>query len=233
MKNIAKPVGAYRVLLESRVTDGQVGKGLRAKGKRRRDWNRFRPSGGGGGHWRGGPSGSLFAAPSLLPFVRWKRPTLKKMALPFRKPSIAVLPFVNMSDDPKQEFFSDGITEKIITALSKITAPLRDCPELHVPARANAVKIKQVSEELGVRYALEGSVRRTDDRVRITAQLIDALNGSPVLSERFDGKAVDVFALQDEITLRVLTAVKVKLAGPGRDQGGRIAIKGRRASIAI
>ena len=136
----------------------------------------------------------------------------EKMAFPLPdQPSIAVLPFVNMSGDPKQEFFSDGITEDIITALSKV-------PRLFVIARNSTftykgkpVKVKQVSEELGVRYVLEGSVQRSGDRVRITAQLIDALTGHHLWAERYDRDLKDLFALQDEITMKILTAMQVKL----------------------
>jgi adenylate cyclase len=126
-------------------------------------------------------------------------------------PSIAVLPFENMSGDPKQEFFSDGITETIITALSKV-------PNLFVIARNSTftykgkpVKVKQVSEELGVRYVLEGSVQRSGDRIRITAQLIDALTGHHLWAERYDREPKDLFAIQDDITLRILTSLQVKL----------------------
>jgi len=111
------------------------------------------------------------------------------------KPSIAVLPFVNMSDDPKQEYFSDGMTEEIIMGLSKI-------PELFVIARNSTfvykgkpVNVQQVSKELGIRYVLEGSVRKAEDRVRITAQLIDAITGNHVWSERYDRDLKDIFAL--------------------------------------
>jgi adenylate cyclase len=136
----------------------------------------------------------------------------EKMAYPMPdKPSIAVLPFVNLSGDPKQEFFSDGITEDIITALSKI-------PNVFVIARnstftykGKAVRIKQVSEELGVRYVLEGSIQRSGDQVRITAQLIDALTGNHLWSERYDRNLKDLFAMQDEVTMKVLVAIQVKL----------------------
>jgi adenylate cyclase len=138
--------------------------------------------------------------------------SIEKMAFPLPdKPSIAVLPFVNLSGDPKQEFFCDGITESIITALSKV-------PRLFVIARnstytykGKTVKIKQVSEELGVRYVLEGSVQRSADRVRITAQLIDALTGHHIWAERYDRDLKDIFVLQDEITMKILTATQVKL----------------------
>jgi adenylate cyclase len=132
------------------------------------------------------------------------------------KASIAVLPFVNMSGDPKQEFLCDGMTEEIITALTK-------APRLFVIARnstftykGKAVKIKQVSEELGVRYVLEGSVRMSGDRVRITAQLIDALTGEHLWAERYDRDLKDLFALQDEITLKILDATQAKLTEGGQ-----------------
>jgi len=136
----------------------------------------------------------------------------EKMAFPLPdKPSIAVLPFVNMSEDPKQEFFSDGMTEEIITALSKI-------PYLFVIARQSTfaykgkpVKVKQVAEELGVRYVLEGSVRRSGEKVRITAQLIDAMTGYHLWAERFDRDLKEIFALQDEITIKILQSIRVKL----------------------
>jgi adenylate cyclase len=127
------------------------------------------------------------------------------------KPSIAVLPFINMSDDPKQEYFSDGITENIIMALSKT-------PKLFVIARNSTfaykdkpINIKHVSKELGVRYILEGSVQKTENRVRITAQLIDAATGRHQWAERYDRELKDIFALQDEITLEIITALQVEL----------------------
>ena len=136
----------------------------------------------------------------------------EKMAFPLPdKPSIAVLPFVNMSKDSEQEYFSDGITEEIITALSKV-------PNLFVISRNSTftykgkpVKVKQVSEELGVRYVVEGSVRKAGDKVRITAQLIDALSGHHLWAERYDRDLKDIFALQDEITMKVITALQVEL----------------------
>ena len=138
--------------------------------------------------------------------------SVEEMAYPLPdKPSIAILPFDNMSGDPEQEFFCDGLTEDIITALSKI-------PDMFVIARNSVftykgkpVKVKQVAEELGVRYVLEGSVRKTEDKVRITAQLIDALEGGHLWAERYDRDLGDIFSLQDEITMKVLTALQVKL----------------------
>jgi adenylate cyclase len=127
------------------------------------------------------------------------------------KPSIAVLPFVNMSGDPEQEFFSDGMSEEIITGLSKI-------PRMHVIARNSTftykgkpVKVQQVGRELGVRYVLEGSVRRAGNRIRVTAQLIDTVTGYHLWAERYERELSDIFALQDEITMKILIALQVTL----------------------
>jgi len=208
VKNIAKPVGAYRVLMEPRVT---------VAGERKKEiavpfWRR---------------KIALVGAIAVLVvlsalairnfYLRFFRPfeevaSVEKMAFPLPdKPSIAVLPFVNMSGDPEQEYFGDGITEEIITALSST-------PNLFVIARHSAftykersVKIQQVGRELGVRYVLEGSVRKAVDRVRITAQLIDTTTDEHLWAERYDRDLRDIFAIQDEITMKILTALQVKL----------------------
>jgi TolB-like protein/Flp pilus assembly protein TadD len=127
------------------------------------------------------------------------------------KPSIAVLPFVNMSGDPEQEYFSDGLTEEIITALSKT-------PKLFVIARnssftykGKSVWIPTVGKELGVKYVLEGSVRKAADKVRVTAQLIDAQTNNHIWAERYDRDLKDVFLVQDEITKKITTAMQVTL----------------------
>jgi len=127
------------------------------------------------------------------------------------KPSIAVLPFDNLSGDPSQEYFSDGMTEEIISGLSKI-------PRIWVIARNSTftfkgrpVKVQQVGRELGVGYVLEGRVRKSGNRVRITAQLIEAETGHHLWTERWDRELQDIFALQDEITLKIMTALQVKL----------------------
>jgi adenylate cyclase len=127
------------------------------------------------------------------------------------KPSIAVLAFENMSGDPEQEYFSDGIAENIITTLSQLD-------ELFVIARNSSfiykgkpVKVQQVSRELGVSYVLEGSVQKSGDRVRITAQLIDAKNGQHLWAERYDREFKDIFEIQDEITWKIVTALRVEL----------------------
>jgi adenylate cyclase len=203
VKNIAKPVRVYRVLMEP-------GKPSEVKAKvKGRNQKYF----------------AIVVAVVVIigAVVGWQfiwRPShpkiemasKEKMAFPLPdKPSIAVLPFVNMSEDKEQEYFSDGITEEIITALSKV-------PDLFVISRQSTftykgkpVKVKQVSEELGVRYVLEGSVRKESDKVRITAQLIDALSGHHLWADRYDRDLKDIFALQDEITMKIITAMQVKL----------------------
>jgi adenylate cyclase len=137
-------------------------------------------------------------------------PDTPPLPLP-EKPSIAVLAFDNLSGETSQEYFSDGISENIITALSKIG-------ELFVIARNSSftykgkpVKVQQISRELGVRYVLEGSVRRSGDRVRITAQLIDATNGNHVWAENYDRSLEDLFEIQDEITLEIVNGLQIQL----------------------
>jgi adenylate cyclase len=162
IKNIAKPVGAYHVLMEPRVT-------LAATGK-------------------------------------------EKTALPLpEEPSLAVLPFANISGDPEQEYFSDGLTEEIITSLSKVDKMLVIASNSTFSYKGKPVRVQQVGEDLGVKYVLEGSVRKAGGRVRITAQLIDAFTGHHLWAERYDRNLEDIFALQDEITMRILTALRVAL----------------------
>jgi len=126
-------------------------------------------------------------------------------------PSIAVLPFANMSTDPEQEFFSDGISEDIITALSKISSLLVVARNSTFTYKGAAVDVKQVSREQGVRYVLEGSVRKAGNRVRVTAQLIDGTTGHHIWAERYDRDLEDIFAVQDEITREVVVALDVRL----------------------
>jgi TolB-like protein len=123
------------------------------------------------------------------------------MAFPLPdKPSIAVLPFTNMSDDPKQEYFADGMTEDLITDLSKISGLFVIARNSSFAYKGQQVKVRQVAEALGVRYVLEGSVRRAGDQVRINAQLIDATSGGHLWAERYDGSLGDIFSLQDQVT---------------------------------
>jgi adenylate cyclase len=127
------------------------------------------------------------------------------------KPSIAVLPFVNMSGDPEQEYFTDGITEDIITALSRLRWFFVIARNSTFSYKGKPVDVKQIGRELGVRYILEGSIRKIGNRVRITAQLINAATGAHLWAERYDRDLTDIFALQDEITQSVTAAIEPKL----------------------
>src|SRR5438093_3756548 len=132
------------------------------------------------------------------------------LALP-DKPSIAVLPFVNMSGDPEQEYFSDGITEDLITDLSKLSGLFVISRNSVFLYKGKAVKPEQVSQELGVQYVLEGSVRKAGGRVRITAQLVDATTSYHLWADRYDRDLQDIFAVQDEVTRKIVAALQVKL----------------------
>ncbi len=175
VKNIAKPVRVYQVLMEPEAAGKVIGEKKTPKFRQR---------------------------PALV----------RRMAFPLPdKPSIAVLPFANMSGNPEQEYFCDGITDQIITSLSMI-------PRLFVIARnstfvykGKAVKVGKVAEEMGVQYVLEGSVQKSGDRVRILVQLIDAVKGVHLWSERYDRDLKDFFVLQDEIAKQIMTALQVKL----------------------
>ena len=205
VKNIDKPIRAYRVLSHPGAAAHRVLRAKRAAGKT----------------WRKAALAAVVAlavAAGLAYWQRYPRPpevepaSLAKMAHPLPdKPSIAVLPFVNMSDDPKQEYFSDGISEEIITALSKSPKLLVIARNSTFSYKGKAVEIRQVAEDLGVRYVLEGSVRKSGDRIRVTAQLIDALSGHHLWAERYDRQLKDIFALQDEITIKVVSALRLEL----------------------
>jgi adenylate cyclase len=136
----------------------------------------------------------------------------QKAALPLPdKPSIAVLPFENMTGDPKQEYFTDGFTEQIITSLSKIPALFVISRNSTFTYKGKPVKVQQVSEELGVRYVLEGSVQKSSGRIRINVQLIDAISGQNMWAESYDRDLKDIFGLQDEVILKITSAMSVNL----------------------
>ena len=126
-------------------------------------------------------------------------------------PPLPCFPFVNMSGDPKEDYFSDGLTEQIITSLSKFQRLFVIARNSTFVYKGKPVKIQKVAEDLGVRYVLEGSVQKSGDRVRITAQLIDAITGRHIWSERYDRELKDIFALQDEITIKIMQAMRVEL----------------------
>jgi adenylate cyclase len=137
-------------------------------------------------------------------------PASPGLALP-DKPSIAVLPFANMSGDPEQEYFADGMVEEIITALARIRWLFVIARNSSFTYKGQAIDVKQVGRELGVRYVLEGSVRKGGNRARITAQLIDALNGTHLWADRFDGSLEDVFDLQDKVAISVAGVIEPTL----------------------
>jgi adenylate cyclase len=207
VKNIPKPVGAYRVLMKPDAIGKVIGE------KRFLGWMSRK---------------SAMAAILALSIIigglvsyyiylhqsgRIEPASIEKMAFPLPdKPSIAVLPFKNMSGDANQEFFSDGITEHIITSLSKV-------PYIFVIARHSTftyknkfIEVQHIAEKLGVRYVLKGSVQRSDDRVRITAQLIDASEGHLLWADSFDRKVDDLFKIQDQIAMKIMAALQVNLS---------------------
>jgi adenylate cyclase len=205
VKNIAKPVGAYRVLMDPRVTiSGKPEKEKRSPMKR-------------------APIIIGIAAVVVLAVAVgiWqlysRRPTIQpasveKMAFPLpEKPSIAVLPFDNLSGDPAQDYIADGISENIISALSKISEMFVIASSSTFTYKGKPVKVQKVSEELGVRYVLEGSTQKIGNRLRITAQLIDATTGHHLWSEKYDRDMKDLFDLQDEITHKIIVELQVKL----------------------
>ncbi len=152
----------------------------------------------------GGPCETGEVAPSRVAEIESPPP------LP-GKPSIAVLPFENMSGDPEQEYFADGMVEEIITALSRFKWLFVIARNSSFTYKGKAVNVKQVGHELGVRYVLEGSVRKAAGKVRITGQLIDAVTGAHIWADRFERDLTDVFALQDEVTVAVVSAIQPKL----------------------
>jgi adenylate cyclase len=208
VKNIAEPVQVYRILPEPDAFGKAVGK----------VWYRLKK-------WQKVALAVALALLQVVWGVALKRyldqpgssPGIfsfltEKTALPLPdKPSIAVLPFENMTGDPKQEFFTDGFTEQIITSLSKISSLFVISRNSSFTYKGKPVKVQKVSKELGVRYVLEGSIQKSGDRVRINAQLIDAISDKHLWAENYDRSLKDIFALQDEITLKILTALQVNL----------------------
>jgi adenylate cyclase len=205
VKNIEMPIVTYRILLESE----QAGK-LHGQVKNKP----YRLT------WITAALAAILIAGLLIarPWAPEFEPALEsqmQIALP-DNPSLVVLPFSNISDDREQEYFADGMTDDLLTGLSKM-------PELFVISsntsfsyKNKAVKVRDVAEELGVRYVLEGSVRRAGDTVRINAQLIDALSGFHVWAEKYDGKIDDVFQLQDEVVARIISSLVQNLIPASR-----------------
>src|SRR5713101_7157451 len=156
--------------------------------------------------WRLRMNASGSAAAPIEPPVE----STQALALP-DKPSIAVLPFQNMSGDPEQEYFADGMVEEIITALSRIHWLFVIARNSTFTYKGKAVDVKQVARELGVRYVLEGSVRKSGNRVRISGQLIDAVTGTHIWADRFERDLTDIFALQDQVATSVAGVIEPAL----------------------
>lgn len=216
VKNISEPIRVYKLLVKPEDAGKVIGeeKTLFVK----RPWLVF--------------AGLAFIVLTVGAVTLWntiRQPEIEaaqieKMAyaLP-EKPSIAVLPFVNLSDDPKQEYFSDGLTDEIITALSKV-------PKIFVIARDSVfslkgepIKFNKVAEELGVRYVLRGSVRKEGDKVRISTKLVDALSGHHIWADRYDRDIEEIFTVQDDLTKHIITALQVNLT---EGEKGKVAAKG-------
>ena len=206
VKNIPKPVGAYRVLMKPDAAGKVIGE--------KRFLGRFSRR-------------TALAAIVILVVVAggligWniylqqskkvEPASVEKMAFPLPdKPSIAVLPFKNLSGDPEQDYFSDGLTDQISSTLSRLRTLFVISSSSTSTYKGKPVKIQKVAEDLGVKYVLEGSVQRSADRIRITAQLIDATTGHQIWSERYDREQKDIFAIQDEITLEITKALRIDL----------------------
>ena len=211
VENIAEPVQVYRVVLEPGAAGKMIGK-IWYRMKRWQRWQKvavtlavatFQV-------FLGLAVKNYFdhagSSPGIFTFFT------EKATLPLPdKPSIAVLPLENMTGDPKQEYFTDGFTEEIITSLSKISSLFVISRNSSFTYKGKPVKLKKVSKELGVRYVLEGSIQKSGDRVRINAQLIDAISDQHLWAEHYDRDMKDIFSLQDEIIFKILTALQVNL----------------------
>lgn len=216
VKNIEKPVRAYRARL--RPGAELVASTLPRAGE-----------GKGGSSWpRRAMVGVVVVA--IVGVVVWLSPwapreeptSVERVTLPLPdKPSIAVLPFQNMSGDPQQEYFADGMAEDLITDLSKVSGLFVIARNSTFAYKGKSTDIRRVAQELGVRYVLEGSVRRSGDQVRINAQLIDATTGGHIWADRYDGGLNDVFALQDKVTGSIVAVLAVQLTTGDQERAAR------------
>jgi TolB-like protein/class 3 adenylate cyclase/Flp pilus assembly protein TadD len=206
VKNIVEPVSVYRIDLDDKaaalVTPITV-----------------TPPTTGRGRWPQIAAGLVLSLVAVAGLVWWQPwapdvepAAVERMAVPLPdRPSIAVLPFANMSDDSSQEFFVDGMTEDLITDLAKIESLFVIARNTVFTYKGKSVVVPNVARELGVRYVLEGSVRRAGDRVRINAQLLDGTSGAHIWAERYDGSLADIFALQDKVTSEIIAELKITL----------------------
>jgi adenylate cyclase len=215
VKNIPEPVQVFRAVLEPNASS-RIGSPASAA-RRPKVWAIY-----------------VFGMTALVTVavgVMWLQPwewahepaVVEANGLPLpEKPSVAVLPFNNMSGDPDQEYFSDGITEDLITDLSKVSGLFVIARNSSFAYKGRSLNLREVGRELGVRYILEGSIRKEGGRVRINAQLIDSFTGGHVWAERFDRKIEDVFALQDEVTRQIVSALSVTLKADEKQRLGRV-----------
>jgi adenylate cyclase len=212
VKNIEKPIRVYKVLMDPEAAGKVIGE--------KRPISR---------QWRWAALALIVVACALAIWNFYFRPpfepaSVEKMAYPLPdKPSIAVLPFDNMSGDAEQDYLADGISENIISALSRFSQLFVIARNSTFTYKGKPVKVQQVSEELGVRYVLEGSVQKSGNRLRITAQLVDAIKGNHIWSETYDRKLEDIFAVQDEVTKEIISALNVELT---QGEQARTAAKG-------
>jgi len=212
VKNIAKPIKVFKVPMEP----GDISK-EKKKGRAKR--------------WLWAAVAAVVLFLGITAAIFWNYYYLPapvdidpegKMTFELPKgPSIAVLPFKNMSRDPEQDYFCDGITENIISALSHFSSLFVIARNSTFAYKGKSIDVRQVGRELGARYVLEGSIQKTGERIRITAQLIDSKSGNHLWSERYDRDLKDIFALQDEITIKIMTAVEVEL-GEGEQIRSRV-----------
>jgi adenylate cyclase len=209
VKNISRPVRTYRVRLKGSRPS------LRLHARRFRRWT---------------AAGTAVLGLLVIGPILWWRPweprlepaSIERMALPLPdKPSIAVLPFANLSGDPEQDYFVDGMTEDLITDLSKVAGLFVVARNSVFPFKGRSVNVREVAEKLGVRYVLEGSVRRAGDQVRVNAQLIDATTGGHLWAERHDGSAKDIFAVQDKFVQIIVQALALNLSKDEQEEIGR------------
>jgi adenylate cyclase len=208
VKNITRPVRVYRLHLEPRSATKASAKPERTP---RRTWIRA----------VGMAAIVLVVGVGLWAGWRWLMPR-ESAGLPLPdKPSVAVLPFSNVSQDPAQEYFSDGVTEDLITGLSKMSGLFVIARNSVFTYKGKSVNVRDVGRDLGVRYVLEGGVQRAGNRVRITAQLVDARSGYHVWAERYDREVRDIFSLQDEVTQQIVRALAVKVSEAEKDRIGR------------
>jgi len=204
VKNIPEPVRVFKVLLDAPAAEHTAAPAPAVKRSLR--WPLT--------------AAVLVALVVVAGLALWQRPwepreepaSLEAMAFPLPdKPSIAVLPFTNLSDDPNQEYFVDGMTEDLITDLAKIESLFVIARNTVFTYKGKSVVVPDVARELGVRYVLEGSVRRVGDVVRINAQLIDGISGAHVWAERYDGTLANIFALQDKVTSEIVAQLQITL----------------------